>query len=58
MQVGFLNLLTIVFVLLKAFHMIDWSWWWVFMPTIASFVIGLILIAVLIGLAVLKELAK
>ena len=26
------TLLTVVFVLLKAFGKIDWSWWWVFTP--------------------------
>jgi hypothetical protein len=26
------TVLTIVFVLLKAYGKIDWSWWWVFSP--------------------------
>jgi len=29
---GLVGLLTIVFVLLKAFGLIGWSWWWVFSP--------------------------
>lgn len=29
---GFLELLTVVFVLLKAFDVIAWSWWLVFSP--------------------------
>ena len=29
---GFLGLLTIVFVVLKAFGKLDWSWLWVFSP--------------------------
>ena len=32
--IGFPGLLTIVFVLLKAFDVVDWSWWTVFSPMI------------------------
>ncbi len=30
---GFLNILTLVFVVLKATGYIDWSWWLVLLPT-------------------------
>ena len=30
--VGFLGLLTIVFITLKLCNVINWSWWWVTMP--------------------------
>lgn len=30
--IGFPGILTIVFVLLKAFEVVDWSWWIVFSP--------------------------
>lgn len=30
--IGFLGLLTIVFITLKLTHVIDWSWWWVLAP--------------------------
>ena len=30
--VGFVGLLTILFVGLKLTHYIDWSWWWVISP--------------------------
>lgn len=30
--IGFLSLLTILFVGLKLTHYIDWSWWWVLAP--------------------------
>jgi hypothetical protein len=30
--IGFLGLLTIVFVTLKLLDKIDWSWWWVLSP--------------------------
>lgn len=36
MKIGFLNLLTIVFVIGKLFSVIDWSWWLVFAPTILN----------------------
>ena len=36
MKIGFLNLLTIIFVACKLFSVIDWSWWLVFAPTILN----------------------
>lgn len=36
MKIGFLNLLTIIFVIGKLFSVIDWSWWLVFAPTILN----------------------
>lgn len=30
---GLLSILTIIFVVCKLFHIIDWSWWVVFIPT-------------------------
>ncbi|MBD9092285.1 MAG: hypothetical protein EGQ20_07135 [Bacteroides oleiciplenus] len=30
--IGFCGLLTIVFIILKLTHYIDWSWWWVVSP--------------------------
>ena len=32
MKIGFLGLLTLVFIVLKLTHYIDWSWWWVLSP--------------------------
>jgi hypothetical protein len=31
--IGFAGLLTIVFIVLKLTHVIDWSWWWVLAPS-------------------------
>lgn len=31
--IGFLGLLTIAFIVLKLCNVVDWSWWWVLMPT-------------------------
>ena len=32
--IGFLELLTIAFIVLKLCAVIDWSWWWVLSPTL------------------------
>lgn len=42
---GFTEILTIIFVLLKVFDFIDWSWWLVFLPEIIA---GAIYAAVII----------
>lgn len=45
----FLGLLTIVFVLLRAFDVIDWSWWLVFAPIWGpALLVGLVLLGALI----------
>jgi hypothetical protein len=33
---GFAEVLTLVLIILKVLELIDWSWWWVFSPLIAS----------------------
>ncbi len=53
-----LTLLTIVFVLLKAFDKIDWSWWLVLAPTWVPFALAMGFIAVGCGLAILGALLK
>lgn len=45
MKVGFLHLLTLIFVLAKLFKAITWSWWLVFTPSIISVCLGLMIIA-------------
>ena len=44
--IGFVGLLTIVFITLKLTNFIDWSWWWVLSPIWISLSFGL-MIAVL-----------
>lgn len=39
MKLGFLGLLTLIFIVLKLVGTITWSWWLVFSPSILSFVI-------------------
>lgn len=45
--IGFGGLLTIVFIILKLTHVIDWKWIWVLSPLWIGFaVVGLILLIV------------
>ena len=46
---GLSSVLTIIFVVLKLVGVINWSWWWVFSPTLID--IGLVVI-ILIGFAI------
>jgi len=44
--IGFVGLLTIVFITLKLLDKINWSWWWVLSPIL---VVIAIIILILIG---------
>ena len=47
--IGFVGLLTIVFITLKLCHVIDWSWWWVLAPLwITAAIIAVVMILVVI----------
>ena len=54
--VGFVGLLTIVFIFLKLADFIDWSWWWVLSPLWGSAIAGII--ACVIILIVIAKLEK
>lgn len=41
--IGFLGLLTIVFIVLKLLKVINWNWFWVLSPTIISFIVCVVL---------------
>lgn len=41
---GFTEVLTIIFILLKSFNVIDWSWWLVFAPEIVAVVFYILII--------------
>ena len=43
---GFTEILTIVFVLLKVFGIVSWSWWVVFLPEIIAIVLYVFLLIV------------
>lgn len=41
---GFTEILTIIFVLLKVFGVISWSWWLVFLPEIIAAVFYIVVV--------------
>ena len=53
--VGFVGLLTIVFIALKLTDYIDWSWWWVLSPIWISIAAGFVLLVILLPFFVWKE---
>jgi hypothetical protein len=54
-NLGFLPLLTIIFVTLKLANLIDWSWWWVLSPLIlgvilaAAMILFVLIVAAMVG---------
>jgi len=44
--IGFTGLLTIVFIVLKLCHVIEWSWLWVLAPIWISAILGLIIVMI------------
>lgn len=46
--IGFTGLLTIVFIVLKLTHVIEWSWVWVLSPLWISLALGLVVLAIAI----------
>lgn len=45
-RLNFLEVLFVVFLILKLTKVIDWSWWWVTSPLWGGIIIGIILIYV------------
>ena len=43
---GFLEVLTIIFVVLKLTSVIDWSWWLIFSPMYVAIVLYTVIIAI------------
>ena len=52
--IGFLGLLTIVFIVLKLCEVIAWSWWWVLAPIWIPVAIALLVCLVLGIIALLS----
>ena len=53
MKIGFLNLLTLVLLVLKTTGVLNIGWVLVFIPTMVSLGIGLIVLVSILGLAIL-----
>ena len=56
--IGFTGLLTIVFIVLKLCHVIDWSWWWVLSPIWGVFVLAIAIMIICILCELIKALLK
>lgn len=52
--IGFIGLLTIVFIVLKLCHVITWSWIWVLGPLWIPILIGMIIVLIINVLASIK----
>ena len=50
--IGFVGLLTILFIGLKLTNYIAWSWWWVLSPIWISIAIALVILLIIIGIAI------
>lgn len=53
---GFMEVLGIVFIILKLVGVISWSWLWVLAPIWISIILYVIIIIIWVGLKVLVEL--
>lgn len=51
--IGFVGLLTIVFITLKLLDKIDWSWWWVLSPIWISILTALAIFGIILALALI-----
>lgn len=52
--IGFVGLLTVLFIGLKLTNYIDWSWWWVLSPIWISWALVLLIILPIVVAAVSK----
>ena len=55
---GFCGTLTIVFIILKLTHVIDWSWWWVLSPVWIPIVVVLGIIAIVAIVMLIVKVVK
>lgn len=46
--IGFIGLLTILFIALKLTGYIDWSWWWVLSPALIGTALVVVALAILV----------
>jgi hypothetical protein len=53
--VGFFGLLTVLFIGLKLTNVITWSWWLVMLPLYGPVALGLVVVIIGIGIAVISS---
>jgi hypothetical protein len=46
---GLASTLTVIFIVLKLVGVINWSWWWVLLPTLLDVGIGCLIFAGVVG---------
>ena len=56
--IGFVGLLTIVFITLKLTGYIDWSWWWVWSPIWITLAVAVAIIILIFIAAMIETYAK
>lgn len=54
-SLGLPGMLTILFVLLKVFNKIDWSWWWVFSPLWITAIAVVLILFIMLVVAVMDK---
>ena len=50
--IGFSGMLTIAFIVLKLMNVINWSWWWVLSPLWITFLLGLVITAIVLAIVI------
>ena len=58
LNLGFVGLLTLIFVVAKIGGWINWSWWIVLAPAYISFILFMLFLAVVLGIALYYEYGK
>lgn len=53
--IGFVGLLTIVFITLRLTNYIDWSWWWVLSPIWITAIVCTVFFIIFLVMAVLTD---
>ena len=53
--IGFVGLLTILFIALKLTHYIDWSWWWIFSPIWITAILIIVVVFSILSVIYYKE---
>ena len=56
--IGFVGLLTIVFIVLKLIGKITWSWWWVLSPIWITAIIVVAILLIIGGIALIRSNQK
>lgn len=54
--IGFFGLLTLVFIVLKLCHIINWSWFYVLMPLWCPAAVGLSLVVLILGFTIVVHI--